>query len=80
MVDLELVSTDDLIDEVFRRADHGIIGLLQVGTHGDESFTCWRRWKGNSHTCMGLATDATGAIMASLRDCEEPDDEEDEDD
>jgi len=80
MVDLELVATDDLIDEVLRRVDHGIVGLLQAGTHGEDTFTCLRRWTGNSHACMGLATDTNYAIMTFLRECEEPDDEEDEDD
>lgn len=38
MTDLTLVALDDLIDECFRRCEHGIIYLLKSNANGAMSF------------------------------------------
>ena len=67
MADLELVSTDDLLDELIARMGHCVFAGLQAGTHGGDNHTYWGRWDGNSHTCVGLAMDLNQSILDELR-------------
>ncbi len=75
---LELVSTDELIAELLNRCDHGAIGLMRVEEHGTESHSYYRKWKGNSHTCIGLLRDVEVTILEALHENSTPIDDEDE--
>lgn len=61
-VDLTLVSLDDLMFELDRRFDHWIFSgamLRSEGTGGaraDGKILTVRKWRGNSATCAGLAS------------------------
>lgn len=52
---LELASTDDLINELVHRFDHAVFCGLRCPIDG--RFEMCRRWYGNSLTCNGLAND-----------------------
>ena len=67
MIDLELVPTDDLLEELLRRVDHGIFSGLQTGTHGGDNHTYIGRWTGNTHTCIGLGADLNRAMLDEIR-------------
>ena len=69
MSGLEFISTDDLIDELLNRCDHGAIVLLKVGAKPDINLLN-RRWKGNSHTAVGLLFDISQAIMEDMHEHE----------
>jgi hypothetical protein len=64
MSDLDLASTDALIEELSRRFDHGAVILLRVLVPATGKEEVLRRWFGNTHTVMGLMQDL--ALMASL--------------
>ena len=67
MTDLELVSTDDLLEELLSRVDHGIFSALQTGTHGGNNHTYIGRWTGNTHTCIGLGADLNRRMLDDIR-------------
>jgi hypothetical protein len=53
MSDLDLASTDALIEELSRRFDHGAVILLRVLVPATGKEEVLRRWFGNTHTVMG---------------------------
>ncbi|MFW9874471.1 MAG: hypothetical protein ACFFG0_15300 [Candidatus Thorarchaeota archaeon] len=61
MCDLEFIPTVDLIEELLKRTDHGIISLLKI--KDNETTQVARRWIGNSHTCSGLCSDLSRSIL-----------------
>jgi len=63
---LELVATDDLLDELLHRFDHAVFGGLQA-KHADEQLIT-RRWFGSHFTCVGLAQSVAWVAMV---ECEE---------
>ena len=66
---MELVGTDELMEELLRRCDHGVVGMTRCGDPGPKDTSVFRKWKGNSHTCAGLAFDvAEEALAASKRE------------
>lgn len=50
--DLELVSTDELVAELFRRNDQGVVGVVSFKGNGAGSFF-WRH-KGDPVYCHGV--------------------------
>ncbi len=64
MCSLEFMSTIDLIEELLKRADHGIISLLKEKDNDHHQIA--RRWKGNSHMCSGLCNDLSRSILIDL--------------
>ena len=57
---IELVPTQSLIEELMNRFDHVVISGIIDG--GDQYKEIWRH-KGNSRTCQGLATGLTFQIQ-----------------
>lgn len=58
MTDIELLPTDDLLAELFRRHDHAVFTGMQKRTADDGPVTeveVMRDWKGNAHATAGLA-------------------------
>ena len=72
MSDLEFISTEDLIDELLNRHDHGAIVLLKTEAKPDVNLI-ERRWVGNSHTVVGLMFDTSQLVLDDMheRDCDE---------
>lgn len=80
-MDLELVSTDDLLDEIFSRSDHAVYCAMHVrkaekGSDELTDMTIDWRCDGNSHVGMGLCVDLQAHILAGLRELRVPDEEE----
>jgi hypothetical protein len=65
--DLELVETEDLIEALMRRFDHSVFVGMAVGVGSPQAIEIRRRWVGNSHTCMGLASDVGQAIWSDYQ-------------
>jgi hypothetical protein len=63
--DLSFVSLDDLIKEVLKRSDHGVIRLIIVRSEDDHEHVL--SWRGNSHVIMGLCVDVQGAVLDEFR-------------
>lgn len=53
--DLSLVSMDDLINEINKRFDVWIFSGMQIRDR-DTKIATLRKWRGNSATCSGLAS------------------------
>jgi hypothetical protein len=68
--ELELIVTDDLVEELARRFDVFVVGGIQAGVRGDEYHTL-RHCTGNFHTCAGLAADLGQLALGHLRDAEQ---------
>lgn len=66
-MDLSLAPDKDLRDELFRRCDHGVIVLMREAEYAKDTISVYRSWKGNVHTCVGLAMDL---VTMLLRDYE----------
>ena len=65
---IELVPTQSLIEELMNRFDHVVLsGIIDGGDHYKE---IWRH-KGNSRTCQGLATGLTFQMEPSFFDITE---------
>ena len=62
---LELVSTAELADEILSRADHAMIIYMRESEKPDTN-TYHRKFKGNAHTCIGLAVDMQSFILDSF--------------
>lgn len=64
MNELNFVSTEELLDEIFARFDHCI--FAGVKPHRDDCITK-RRYKGDSTTCLGICTLIEKLILDSWR-------------
>lgn len=65
MSELELVPTDALVAELFRRYDVALFAGLKLGTRaGVHEYH--RRWLGNVHTVAGLAQDVAMTAIVGL--------------
>lgn len=69
--DLELISTDALLDELAARCDHMVVACLMERTDDGEQ-ELRRLWRGNTHTCIGLAVDVQERVLSRWRETEEP--------
>ena len=65
--DLELVSTKDLVDEIFRRHAYGIVcaGRAEMSGPGNEWLL---RWSGPVHACIGAAAHMVTSLTKALVD------------
>lgn len=61
---VELVPTDDLIAELLKRFDFALFAAYMVP--GPKRNRILRRWKGNSITVAGLATDCGRTVLEEL--------------
>ena len=61
--ELAWVSTDDLVDEVLRRCEQGVVIFRRKTNDGQTEVV--RSWHGELHTCIGLAADAGYFLMKS---------------
>lgn len=60
---LEFVPTGDLIRELLRRCDHGVVAVMRCGDTGLGRQSIERLWKGNAHTAAGLCLDLQQTIL-----------------
>lgn len=67
-MNLELVSTDDLLKELLARCDHGAVTMMLTNRLGNERHIYIREWIGNSHTCAGLCADLNETILRTFRE------------
>ncbi len=71
-VDLSLVPLEKLIDELFERCDHAVIGLRKDAN--DKTRWHKRHWMGDPMICLGLCDAVKGSIFIdfeeALEDCE----------
>ena len=77
-VALSLVSTDDLCEEIMRRADHGGVVLMFDSRRGPTVHEYRKFFKGNSHTIIGLLTELQMLVLAKMITKREPIEEEDD--
>lgn len=76
MNSVNLISTDDLLDELISRFDHiAFIGVKELQIRKDKEekrvtleFT--RRWSGNSLTVMGLCQDLSNGVWEDFKERE----------
>jgi hypothetical protein len=61
--DLSLVSLDDLMVEIDKRFDIWIFSGMQLRNQAAGNICTVRKWKGNSATCAGLASQMQVAIF-----------------
>ncbi len=65
---LSYVSNDELLQELASRFDHMIfIGLIRWDEKKSTEKLI-RRWKGNTHTCIGLAHDIQHRMMMDFEE------------
>ena len=69
MRDLELIPTDELIEELLDRYDHAVFNGYRTGTKGEGSSEKDIYWHGNTVTCQGLAMRAIHHINKHLDEC-----------
>lgn len=53
-MNLELIETPALLDELMNRFQHAVFGGLKVNEMSEVQYECWRK-VGNDRTCQGLA-------------------------
>lgn len=51
--DLAFATDNELIEELFGRFEHAVLCGMKLPT--DDKYVVYRRWKGNTMTCCGLA-------------------------
>ena len=67
---LELVSTDDLVDEIFRRHDYGVVCAGRPAKDGFRNE--WLlRWSGPVHACIGVATHMAASLTKAMSEASE---------
>jgi hypothetical protein len=66
--DFDLAETEDLIEALLARFDHAAFVGMQTDNPTAGKIMIRRRWRGNSHTCMGLCADAAETIRADYTD------------
>ena len=76
-MDIQLIPTNDLIDELLKRHDHSIFIGMRVGLQSQDTNQTIRRYLGNAATVAGLCFQgATIATMNHLDDGEHLDEAE----
>jgi hypothetical protein len=78
---LALVPTTELVNELLMRFDNAVfIGMrATMGNTENGEYLTLRRWRGNSHTCTGLAFDAAMQCNNDMHDHGERHDPDDND-
>jgi hypothetical protein len=59
---LSLYTDDELIDELLGRCDYAAVSLWKMRNSKTGGHVVLRRWRGNSHTCMGMCFDLSSHI------------------
>lgn len=65
--DLELITTEALLDEIMRRFEHGVFAGMNVTVDNQDGTgdNCAQYvWKGCSLTCAGLAAEVQSRILS----------------
>lgn len=74
--ELSFETTDDLLEELLHRFDHAIFAGMNY-VDDDGTHKCQRRWRGNSFTCAGLASDMNLVVLHEYHEeCELPVDDD----
>ncbi len=73
--DLSLVSVDELFEELNRRFDIWIFSGMQFRDQKESKIFTMRKWRGNSATCAGLASQLQIACYDAHVEQDEVDDE-----
>jgi hypothetical protein len=73
--DLALISTNDLIQELFNRYPDAVVALERASKTSDEVGCYKLRWQGNAFKCAGLAAAVIEDINYYRRQTEVDDDE-----
>ncbi len=68
MTDLDLIPTEDLVEEIQRRHDSAIITLRKCQTDTVDTRTMW--WFGGLFNCLGLAEYTRQALLDRVMDSE----------
>lgn len=71
-IDLSVIPTKELVDELVGRFDHSVFCGMQVGGAGPKDSVFRRRWKGNTHTCVGLTEDMKVTMLRHFHDEQKP--------
>lgn len=74
MADLEFVPTDDLIDELRRRSDCGLVALGRKNAKGQEDLRGSYTWWGGLHEVLGMSHDVSFRIVSAIDITEDTDD------
>lgn len=61
-IDLSLIPLEDILEEVNRRYDMWIFSGIQLRSRAANEIFTIRKWRGNSATCAGLASQMEIAI------------------
>ena len=61
---LELIATDTLIHELFKRYENVVCTMTKV--HTKDKFETLHYYEGNRHVLLGLCTDVSGMILKDL--------------
>jgi len=65
-LDLELVPTEALVDELLDRCDHGVVILRRDRADGRSAWLWWN-WSGDGHTISGALGDVAQQILDQTR-------------
>lgn len=71
-MNMQLITTEQLVKELLSRCDHGALILMRYGESGSRAAVYIRNWTGNPHTAMGLCDDLRDHILAQSRSKEQP--------
>ena len=66
---LELVSIDDLLNELIKRFDGGVFAFYQFDPDNEkDTFKCNRGWEGSPYVVLGLAEGLSETIKNTHKD------------
>jgi hypothetical protein len=74
-MDLDLIETSALLDELFKRFDHAVFSGIRG--HDKNKYAVAARYKGNAFTCHGLAGNVAKRALDDWRQTSEDADTED---
>ena len=66
---LDLISDEELIDEIISRFDHAVFGGIKEIHEDDDEIT--REWAGKEFTCKGIAIGIIEKINEDMNGVEE---------
>lgn len=67
-IDLDLVSTDDLVQELRDRTDVGLVALGYKNVKGHEQLRGKYSWWGGQHEALGIAHDIAFRIVGTIKE------------
>ena len=67
MLDIEVIPTQDLITELFKRCSPAVfIGTKYEGETGDRSWKNFSRYQGNLETCRGMCKEMDSILERNM--------------